>query len=329
MPLAFYLLLWYFGVPMIAEQKRRYYSLKAVIAALGHSFPEAKRLFLDVAKRDGQFDPVRVLSRMQCLFILRYPWVSLDDYGSAGSIGTRLIEGKALDMVAKAKNKAEASVLRAAAVTQDAVLEIHSQDAVLLAHPDAPTAASPTLSPSTQILDENCPSTNPFTLSATVSPAQPGVQQPAVDEQVSPQGMRITRLQPKAQFMPTTTNATLTLESGDSDVVSGGRFGTSDIEEVELEAEVDVDHGQAAAAEGGGGGGGSRDEENNRDTTEHGTLANENANSHAGAEEDSEATDDDDAEHDIYGDMTDDELRRAVSEKVDELVKNVSCTCCT
>ena len=132
---------------MIAEQKRRYYSLKAVIAALGHSFPEAKRLFLDVAKRDGQFDPVRVLSRMQCLFILRYPWVSLDDYGSAGSIGTRLIEGKALDMVAKAKNKAEASVLRAAAVTQDAVLEIHSQDAVLLAHPDAPTAASPTLSP--------------------------------------------------------------------------------------------------------------------------------------------------------------------------------------
>lgn len=71
-------------------------------------------------------------------------------------------------MVAKASDNAAASVLRAAAATQDTILETHS-DAILETHSDAPP--SPNLSLSTQILGAN----NPSTLLTTIPPHEPEI----------------------------------------------------------------------------------------------------------------------------------------------------------
>jgi hypothetical protein len=98
----------------------------------------------------------------------------------------------------------------------------------------------------------------------------------------------------------------------ESVTLSGGSLGNDDIEETEQQP-------SDAGSDGGGG------DQYDSTTEANSTQANGHTNAQALAQvEDS----DEEAEEDDYAFMTDSQLRAAVSELVDELVKNVSDTCC-
>ena len=162
-------ILWYFGVPKMAKQKRKTVALKAVVSHLCRQYPNARLLFLNIPSVNLQFEePCRILSRDQCLYICEHNWKSLDEHEAAGSMEKRLLGGEAYDNFQKAAENAAATVLSAATATQDAVL--HSASAT----------PSPAVGPPVGILGTNTPAT-PLVV---IPPNQPE-SQPPVDTQQS------------------------------------------------------------------------------------------------------------------------------------------------
>ena len=162
-------ILWYFGVPKMAKQKRKTVALKAVVSHLCRQHPNARLLFLNIPSVNLQFEePCRILSRDQCLYIYEHNWKSLDEHEAAGSMEKRLLGGEAYDNFQKAAENAAATVLSAATATQDAVL--HSASAT----------PSPAVGPPVGILGTNTPAT-PLVV---IPPNQPE-SQPPVDTQQS------------------------------------------------------------------------------------------------------------------------------------------------
>jgi len=118
-PIIFGIILWYFSVPNLAQRKQDLYRFKALIARVDESIlPNVRSIAAHLDKWTWKHDPVCLLTREECLLILRHSWTPWEEF-ETGGIESRMFGGKAFYLVNEAAQNVADAVANAADQVQD------------------------------------------------------------------------------------------------------------------------------------------------------------------------------------------------------------------
>jgi len=118
-PILFGIILWYFSVPNLAQRKQDLYRFKALIARVDESIlPNVRTIAAHLDKWTWKHDPVCLLTREECLLILRHSWTPWEEF-ETGGIESRMFGGKAFNLVNEAAQNTADAVASAADQVQD------------------------------------------------------------------------------------------------------------------------------------------------------------------------------------------------------------------
>jgi len=118
-PIIFGIILWYFSVPNIAQRKQDLYRFKALIYRVDESILlNVRAIAAHLDKWTWKHDPVCLLTREECLLILRHSWTPWEEF-ETGGIESRMFGGKAFNLVNEAAQNTADAVTNAADRVQD------------------------------------------------------------------------------------------------------------------------------------------------------------------------------------------------------------------